>query len=143
MTRWARSVPQAPTHAVVILVDTSIWIAHLRTTDAALAQLLQRGAILAHPWVVGELALGNLRQQCELVALLSGLPQATVATPVEVLTLIDNEQLPGMGIGYVDAQLLAATRLTGDAALWSADRRLQAAAVRLGCAFAAAPGDAP
>lgn len=119
----------------MILVDTSVWVDHLRAGNATLTNLLQRDAILAHPWVVGELALGNLRQRDEVIALLMGLPQATVATTTEILALIEQEQLYGTGIGYVDAQLLAATRLTGDTALWTADRRLVAAAARLGCAF--------
>ncbi len=119
----------------MILVDTSVWIDHLRAGDATLARLLERGAVLAHPWVVGELALGQLRQRGEVIALLSSLPQATVATPPEVLRLIEHHELYGIGIGYVDAQLLAATKLTDDTTLWSEDRRLGAASSRLGCAF--------
>ncbi|MBA2530065.1 MAG: type II toxin-antitoxin system VapC family toxin [Euzebyales bacterium] len=118
----------------MILVDTSIWIDHLRTGHATLADLLERGLVLGHPWVVGELALGHLAQRGAIIGLLTSLEQATVATPDEVLTLIDRHELYGLGIGYVDAQLLAATRLTPDAALWTADERLPAAAVRLGCA---------
>jgi len=118
----------------VILVDTSLWIGHLRTGHAALARLLERGLVLGHPWVIGELALGHLTQRREIIGLLTSLPRATVATTDEVLTLVGRHQLDGLGIGYVDAQLLAATRLTADAALWTADRRLIAAASRLGCA---------
>ncbi len=118
----------------MILVDTSVWIDHLRTGDATVAQLLEHGLVLAHPWVAGELTLGHLSQRQEIIGLLSRLPQATVATADEVLTLIERHRLHGLGIGYVDAQLLAATRLTPDARLWSADRRLAAAAGRLGCA---------
>jgi len=119
----------------VILVDTSIWIDHLRVGHATLARLLERSMVLGHPWVVGELALGRLSQRREVIGLLEGLPQAALATNDEVLTLIEHGQLYGLGIGYVDAQLLAATRLTPDAALWTADRRLVAAASRLGCAI--------
>lgn len=119
----------------MILVDTSVWIDHLRTGNATLVRLLERGRVLAHPWVVGELALGHLRQRREVIELVSGLPQAMAATPPEVLSLIEHHALYGIGIGYVDAQLLAATKLTDGATLWSNDRRLGAATSRLGCAF--------
>lgn len=119
----------------MILADTSIWIDHLRAGDPTLVHLLERGFVLGHPWVVGELALGRLGQRQEILGLLSALPQATVATTGEVLTLVERHQLYGLGIGYVDAQLLAATHLTPDAALWTADRRLDAVASRLGCAM--------
>lgn len=118
----------------MILVDTSIWIDHLRNGNATLEQLLERGLVSAHPWVIGELALGRLARRREIIGLLTGLPQATVATTDEVLALVDRHQIYGLGIGYVDAQLLAATRLTPDAALWTGDKRLAAAASRLGCA---------
>ncbi|MGH3887169.1 MAG: hypothetical protein ACRDSZ_11500 [Pseudonocardiaceae bacterium] len=98
-------------------------------------QLLDDALVLGHPWVVGELALGRLAQRHEVIGLLDSLPQATVATNDEVMTLINRHQLYGLGIGYVDVQLLAATQLTADAALWTADRRLVAAALRVGCAI--------
>lgn len=119
----------------MILVDTSVWIDHLRAGSAPLARLLDHGDVTGHPWVIGELALGHLEQRAEVLALLADLPQATVATPPEVLTLIERHQLQGVGIGYVDAQLLAATKLTPGATLWSTDRRLAAVASRLGHAF--------
>ncbi len=119
----------------MILVDTSVWIDHLRAGSATLARLLERGAVLGHPWVVGELALGQLGQRGEVLGLLGSLPQATVATPAEILTLIERHELHGVGIGYVDAQLVAATKLTPGAALWTTDRRLVAVASRVGHAF--------
>ena len=118
----------------MILVDTSIWIDHLRAGHATLAQRLEHGLVLGHPCAVGELALGHLSQRREIIGLLTSLPQATVATTDEILTLVERHRLYGIGIGYVDAQLLAATRLTPDAGLWTNDRRLAAAASRLGCA---------
>lgn len=118
----------------MILVDTSIWIDHLRAGHSTLAGLLERGLVLTHPWVVGELALGHLSYRGEVVGLLTSLPQAAVATTDEILTLVERHQLYGLGIGYVDVQLLAATRLTPDAELWTDDKRLVAAASRLGCA---------
>lgn len=119
----------------MILVDTSIWIDHLRSGQPTLVQLLDNGLVLGHPWVTGELALGHLAQRHEVIGLLDSLPQATVATSEEVMTLVSGHQLYGLDIGYVDAQLLAATRLTADAALWTADRRLVTAASRVGCAI--------
>ncbi len=118
----------------MILVDTSIWIDQLRIGQPTLVRLLDDGLVLGHPWVVGEIALGRLAQRPEVIRLLDSLPQATVATNEEVRTLINRHQLYGLGIGYVDVQLLAATQLTADAALWTADRRLVAAALRVGCA---------
>jgi hypothetical protein len=115
----------------VILVDTSVWIDHLRDGEASLAQLLNRSAVLSHPWITGELALGNLTHRHEVIALLRGLPHATLADHDEVLRLIEQEHLHGAGIGYVDAQLLAATRLTPDASLWTRDKRLASVAARL------------
>jgi len=124
----------------VILVDTSIWIDHLRTGDPRLVGLLQDGHVLAHPWVIGELALGHLSRRDEVLGLLHNLPQATVATDVEVLTLIDNQHLFGLGVGYVDAHLLAATMLSADALLWTRDKRLAAVAGQHGLAEGDAKG---
>lgn len=119
----------------MILVDTSIWIDHLRCGDAVLFGLLGNGAVFAHPWVTGELALGNLGQREEILELLHGLPQATVAADPEVLRLVEQESLYGAGIGYVDAQLLASARLTPDARLWTRDKRLSALAKSLALGF--------
>jgi predicted nucleic acid-binding protein len=115
----------------VILVDTSIWIDHLRAGDPDLIGLLGRGGVLGHAWVTGELALGQLSGRREILTLLGNLPQATIASPSEVMALIENRQLYGIGIGFVDAQLLASTLLTTDARLWARDTRLQVAAARL------------
>jgi predicted nucleic acid-binding protein len=123
----------------VILVDTAVWVDHLREGDAHLAELLEHGVVLAHPWVTGELALGQLGGRAEILRLLHGLPQAAVATAAELLGLIEHHELFGIGIGYVDAQLLAATMLTNDTALWTRDRRLRTAAQRLGLAYAPLP----
>jgi len=120
----------------VILVDTAVWIDHFRDGDPHLAELLDHGVVLAHPWVTGELALGRLLARAEILRLLDDLPQATAATTAEVMQLIDHHELFGLGIGYVDAQLLASTMLTADAALWTRDRRLRATAERLGASYA-------
>jgi len=118
----------------VILADTSVWVDHLRAGDPVLTGLLMHGAVLAHPWVTGEIALGRLGRRAEVLALLSGLPQATVATTPELAAFIERHELHGRGIGYVDAQLLAATRLTPDATLWTRDPRLADAAAAIGVA---------
>jgi predicted nucleic acid-binding protein len=87
----------------VILVDTSVWVDHLRTGSPALTHLLDLGLVLAHPWVTGELALGHLSQRKDILNLLTNLPSAPIATDAEVLSLIEKEQLYGLGVGYVDA----------------------------------------
>ena len=118
----------------MILVDTSVWIDHLRSTSAILSELLGDGEVLGHPFVLGELALGNLRRREEILRMLRRLPQATSASHGELLEFIDREVLFGRGIGYVDAHLLAAARLTAGTKLWTHDRRLQAVAAQLGVA---------
>jgi predicted nucleic acid-binding protein len=120
----------------VILVDTSVWVGHLRTGDATLARRLDDGEVLIHPFVIGELALGNLRQRNTVLDALSDLPRAQVATDAEALHFIDAHNLCGRGIGYVDVHLLAATHLTAGAQLWTHDRRLHSVAQALGAAFA-------
>lgn len=124
----------------MILVDTAVWIGHFRDGDPVLTDLLERGQVIGHPWVTGELALGHLRGRSEILGALGHLPQATVATAAELLAFIDRHELFGLGIGYVDAQLLASTRLTDAARLWTLDRRLGAAAERLGAAYVAEAG---
>ena len=116
----------------MILVDTSVWVQHLRHGEAALAQRLHACEVLTHPLIVGELAMGNLAGRDTFLGALRRLPGAVVATDEEVLGLVDRERLFGLGIGYVDACLLAATRLTSGAGLWTLDRRLAEAALRLG-----------
>lgn len=116
----------------MILVDTSVWVDHLRTGDRQLVAFLEDGRVLAHPWVTGELALGNLSRRREILGLLHNLPQSTVATDAEVLMLIDDKHLFGLGIGLVDAHLLAATMLTTGSRLWTRDKRLAAVASQQG-----------
>jgi predicted nucleic acid-binding protein len=118
----------------VILVDTSVWVEHLRTDDERLTAWLNRREVLAHPFVVGELALGHLQRRAAFLSELRDLPQAAVASDEEVLRLIDRQALFGRGIGYVDAHLLAAALLTAGSKLWTRDRRLRAVATKLGLA---------
>jgi predicted nucleic acid-binding protein len=100
----------------VILVDTSVWVEHLRAANEMLIALLNGGEVLCHPFVMGELALGSLRRRDAFLNDLRDLPQAIVASDEEVLDLIDREALFGSGIGYVDAHLLAAAPLPGKVA---------------------------
>lgn len=118
----------------MILVDTSVWIDHLRVNDERLARLLSEGRVLAHPFVTGELALGNLHNRNAVLGALQDLPQAPVATDDEALRFIEQNALYGIGIGYIDAHLLAAVRLAPGTALWTRDKRLLAASTRLGLA---------
>jgi hypothetical protein len=119
----------------VILVDTSVWVDHLRSSDSRLSTLLQAGDVLAHPFVTGEIALGSLKQRQMVLAALANLPQALVANDSEVLHFIDRNNLAGLGIGYIDAHLLASARLEAGTKIFTRDKRLQAAAVRLGLAM--------
>ena len=119
----------------MILVDTSIWIEHLRAGDERLMALLEAGEVLGHPFVTGELALGSLRQRDAFLRALRRLPQAAVVADEEVLRFIDRQALFGRGIGYVDAHLLAAVRLTMGARLWTRDRNLLAVAAELDLAI--------
>ena len=118
----------------MILVDTSVWIEHLRLASAILTELLGDGEVLGHPFVLGELALGHLGRREEILRMLRRLPQVDSASHREVLQFVDREALFGRGIGYVDAHLLAAARLTSGTKLWTHDRRLQTVATQLGLA---------
>ncbi|HEX6440909.1 MAG TPA: PIN domain-containing protein [Stellaceae bacterium] len=116
----------------MILADSSVWINHLRAADERLTALLNIREILGHPFVVGEVALGHLTRRAAFLRDLRDLPQSAVATDDEVMDLIERERLFRRGIGYVDAHLLAAVRLSPDTKLWTADRSLQRIAVELG-----------
>jgi len=115
----------------VILVDTSVWIDHLRSGEPALATALERGRVMMHPFVLGELACGNLENRREVLRLLGALPAAPTATDPEALDFIEHRALMGRGLGYIDVHLLASTALAADARMWTRDRRLAAAAAEL------------
>ena len=120
----------------MILVDTSIWVDHLRHTDAHLAVLLNQTMISIHPFVVGELACGNLRQRDQILGLLKALPQATMATNNEVFEFIERFQLMGQGVGFIDSHLLASAKLDASP-LWTGDKRLARLAQNLGIGYQA------
>lgn len=116
----------------MILVDSSVWIDHLRAADPVLTARLEAAEICCHPFVVGELALGSLKARTQVLDLLQQLPASPQASSDEVLYLIDHHRLYSRGIGWVDAHLLASTLLAGDARLWTRDQRLDACAKELG-----------
>jgi predicted nucleic acid-binding protein len=120
----------------LILVDTSIWVDHMRADTFALKKLLDSGRVLMHPFVIGELALGRMRQRDIILSALSDLPRVASATDAEVLGFVDRESLFGRGIGYVDVHLLASVRLTAGATMWTRDIRLRDVAEELGLAMA-------
>ncbi len=115
----------------MILADTSVWVDHLRRANARMASLLAEGEIAGHPFVIGEIALGHLKHRQEILALLSDLPQATLADHGEVLRFVEQRKLAASGLGWVDVHLLAAAALDR-CGLWTLDRRLAAVASSLG-----------
>jgi predicted nucleic acid-binding protein len=117
----------------VILVDTSVWVDHFREGVSDLATLLERGEVLIHPFVVGELACGNLSARAETIELLQQLRSTTLADHVEVMSFIEAKRLHGRGVGYVDVHLLASAAIDG-VRLWTKDRSLRALATRLNLA---------
>lgn len=119
----------------MILVDTSVWVDHLRRGDRELTALLNGSRVLTHPLVLGELACGNMSNRRSVLALIRGLPASAVADDDEVLFFIERHKLMGCGIGYIDAHLLAAVQLTDSAWLWTRDKRLRRIAETLSLAY--------
>lgn len=118
----------------MVLVDASVWVEHLRRGKAHLRELLDRGLVLCHPFVVGELACGHLKHPQQILSLLKALPSAPRAEDDEVLQFIEKRALAGIGLGLVDVHLFASTILS-DSVLWTEDRRLKAAANRIGIGY--------
>jgi hypothetical protein len=116
----------------VILVDTVIWADHLGKPDPRLIALLENGQVCTHPHVIGELALGNMRQYDVIIGYLHRLPKSETASDAEVLAMTRTQKLSGSGIGYCDAHLVASLLLTPDLLLWTRDKRLNAVAHRFG-----------
>lgn len=108
-----------------MLVDTSVWIDHFQRRSATLFAALEDGEVLCHPFVLGELACGNMKNRAEVLALLTRLPRAIIATDEEVLLYIEQHRIMGSGIGYIDAHLLTSVALTDGARLWTRDKKLQ------------------
>lgn len=110
-----------------VLVDTSIWISFFRKGNAQLKNLLMEGKVACHPFIIGELACGNIKNRKEILSLLDALPKTTLAEQEEVLYFIEQNRLMGKGLGYIDAHLLASTQLSG-IYLWTLDNNLKDAA---------------
>lgn len=119
----------------MILVDTSVWIDHLRHGNAALVDLLHQQQVCVHPMIIGELACGNLRNRETLLNLWQQLPQAVEASHQETMHLLSSRALMGRGIGFIDLHLLASSLLTSNCRLWSFDRRLANLATECQVAF--------
>ncbi len=111
----------------MILADTSVWIAHFRKEGSGLGDLLRQSLVVIHPFIIGELACGNLRNRIQILADLKQLPVAELATHEEVLRLIEDRELWGLGIGWIDAHLLASALLS-NCQFWTVDARLNRAA---------------
>ena len=119
----------------MILVDTSVWVDHLRTGAPSLSAALEQGRVLTHPFVIGELACGNLKNRREVLRLLSDMPVAPVASDSEALDFVERRALMGRGLGYIDVHLLASAVLAGTARLWTRDKQLAVAAADLKLAY--------
>ena len=119
----------------MIVVDTSVWIDHLRSGDRALISALEGGLVETHPFVIGELACGKLANRDEVISLLHDLPGAPVATQTEALAFIESQSLMGRGVGYIDVHLLASAALSDGRRLWTRDRRLGALAQEMGLGY--------
>ncbi len=113
-----------------MLVDTSVWVDHLRHGNETLARRLSAGDVRVHPFVIGELACGHLARRAEILSLLAALPQVPVVSHAEALEFLASQALSGQGLGWVDVHLLASARLAR-VAVWTLDRRLHAAARRI------------
>lgn len=116
-----------------VLVDTSLWVNHLRLRRGDLSEALDAGNVVCHPFVIGELACGHLRPRGEILSLLAALEQVPCAEPEEVLGLVERRRLYGSGLGWIDVNLLASA-LLARVSLWTLDRRLADCARRLGIA---------
>ncbi len=115
----------------MVLVDTSVWVSHLRDGDVGLEKLLNDGEVVCHPFIVGELACGNLNNRHDILMYLQSLPEANLAEDEEVLKFIENHELMGKGLGYIDVHLIAAAVLT-DVPLWTLDKTLDKITRKIG-----------
>ena len=107
----------------MILVDTSVWVEHLRRRDTLLAARLEAGDVMCHPYVIGEIGLGSLRRRADVLELLASLPSAPVVGHDDVMLFVEQRGLSGRGIGWIDVHLAASAVVSG-AKLWTTDRRL-------------------
>jgi len=122
----------------MVLVDTSVWVNHLRRGDIQLEELLLDGEVVCHPFVIGELACGNIKNRSEILALLQALPQTPTIDLAEYLYFIEQNHLSGIGIGFVDVHLLSSAKLSG-IPLWTNDKRLKETALKMNSPRSRAP----
>ncbi|MBW1930779.1 MAG: type II toxin-antitoxin system VapC family toxin [Deltaproteobacteria bacterium] len=118
----------------MVIVDTSIWITHLRQGNRHLKALLLDGEVMCHPFIIGELACGNIKNRNEILSLLQALPMAPIIEFDEFLYFVDRNKLMGIGIGFVDVHLLASAQLA-NVPLWTTDKRLRSVALDLNLAY--------
>lgn len=118
----------------MVLVDTSVWVSHLREGNPRFERLLNDGAVVCHPFIVGELACGNLKNRVEILSLLQALPMSIHAEHDEVMNFIENHRLMGSGLGYIDVHLLAAASLT-EIPVWTIDKNLAGVSREIGINF--------
>jgi predicted nucleic acid-binding protein len=116
-----------------MLVDTSVWVSHFRFGNPTLGRVLNEGSVDCHPFIIGELACGNLKNRYEILSLLRALPQLPTVESEEVLRFIEQRRLAGLGVGLIDMHLLASVVLFRTT-LWTEDKNLQKVATRLGVA---------
>ena len=114
----------------MVLVDTSVWVSHLRTGDTHLKSILQDGEVVCHPFIIGELACGNIKNRNEVISLLQALPTVKTAEHYEILRFIEAHHLMGIGLGLIDVHLLASA-LISKVPLWTADKHLKSASIEL------------
>lgn len=119
----------------MILVDSSVWVDHLRRHESELASALEGGLVLCHPFVIGELACGHLRQRAVVLASLAQLPTAPLAKHLEALSFLDRHALAGFGVGWIDVHLLVSAALASGGRLWTRDKKLAALAAQLGLGY--------
>ncbi len=118
----------------MVLVDTSVWVSHLRRGVVGLEKLLNGGEVVCHPFIVGELACGNLKNRREILTYLKSLPITILAEDEEILKFIENNQLMGKGLGYIDIHLTASAVLT-DVPLWTFDKTLDKLTKKIGIGY--------
>lgn len=118
----------------MILVDTSVWVSYLRAGNSKLEQLLNDGEVTSHPFIIGELACGNLKNRTEILSLLNAFPKVNLLANEEVLLFIERNNLIGKGLGLIDIHLLASVILS-EAVLWTLDIKLKHEAHILGMAY--------
>jgi predicted nucleic acid-binding protein len=118
----------------MVLADTSVWIDHFRCGNSDIESLLEDGLVMCHPFIIGELACGNLKNRSEIISLIQTLPCVMRAEHKEIMLFIENHRLMGKGLGYVDMNLLASAVLTG-VPLWTFDKKLNVESTRLGIGF--------